>query len=68
MQDQISKLCGKLVQAEAQDEFKPVAAELQRAIRRRIDAVRRDVEHIALLDRILDLGAIDSAVAEESST
>jgi hypothetical protein len=68
MQDSISKLCGKLVQTELQDEFKPLAAELQRAIRQRIDSVRQDVAHIAILDRILDLDAPASEAAKESRT
>jgi len=60
MQDQIAKLCDKLMRAEGQHELKAVAAELQRMIRHRVNSVRRDALAIALFDHIVDLDAIAS--------
>lgn len=68
MEDHICTLCGKLVRAEDQREFKPVAVELRRAIRDRIDCIREHVVGIALFDRILDLNVFASGTATGSTT
>jgi len=68
MQDRITGLLGKLVRAEGHHELSTVAAELQRAIRHRIDSMRQDVVGIALFDRIVDLDANASQAAIGSKT
>ncbi len=68
MQDQMAKLCGKLVRAEDHHELKAVAAELQRVIRHRINAVRQHAATIALLDRLVDVDAFTSEAAGGSKT
>lgn len=68
MQDQMAKLCGKLVRAEDHHELKAVAAELQRVIRHRIPAVHHHSATIALLDRIVDVDTFTSEAASGSKT
>lgn len=68
MQDEISKLCGKLVRADEQHELKSLAAELQHVIRHRVDSVRQGAAAIALFDRIVELDAIASEAANGGKT
>jgi hypothetical protein len=53
MQDQITKLCRKLMETERPDELQPVSAQLRRAIHERVDHVREGALEVALLDRIV---------------
>ena len=55
MRDKITRLCGELLETEELTAMQPVAAELQQAIRDRIEMVRRDFVDIALIDRIREL-------------
>jgi hypothetical protein len=53
MTDKITRLCGILVDIENhKDAVQPVAAELQQAIRDRVETVRQDFVDVALIDRI----------------
>ena len=58
MRDKITRLCGELIEAEDLKEVQPVAAELQQAIRDRIDTVRRDFVDIVLVDQLMELDGI----------
>jgi hypothetical protein len=67
MRDKITRLCGQLLKAEEPD-AQPVAAELQQAIRDRIETVRQDFVDIALIDRIMELECISTAPRDETSS
>lgn len=53
MQDEITRLCFRLIGAEDPNELSPTAIELKQAIRERFDAVRESALEIALLDKLV---------------
>jgi len=55
MQDQITRLCNRLVTTEDPKQLRPAAAELQSAIRERFDRVRENALKVALVSQIVDL-------------
>jgi len=55
MRDQITELCNRLVRTDDPGELRPVAAELQSAIRERVDRVRENAFEVALVSQIVDL-------------
>ncbi len=55
MQDQITELCVRLLRAKEAEEARPVARQLQCAIRERLDRVRDNAVAVAIIDRIVDL-------------
>lgn len=56
MADKITRLCCELLDTEDDENaLQPVAAELQQAIRDRIETPREDFVDIALIDRIGEL-------------
>lgn len=68
MRDKITRLCGQLLETEQQDVLQPVAAELQQAIRDRIERVRQNFVDIALMDRIIELECISGAPRDETGS
>lgn len=68
MRDKITRLCGQLLETEQQEVLQPVAAELQQAIRDRIEMVRQDFVDIALIDRIMELECISEAPRHETGS
>lgn len=54
MRDQITRLCNRLMKTQNANEVRPVSAQLQRAIRERVEKVRENAVEVVLLDRIVD--------------
>lgn len=55
MLDPITALCDRLVTTEDPKELRPVAAELQSAIRERVARVRENALEVALVTQMVDL-------------
>lgn len=54
MPDKITKLCTRLVAEDDPREFRPVAVQLQRAIRERLESVRESAIPVVLVDKIIN--------------
>ena len=68
MRDEITRLCGNLLETDDVNVIQPVAAELQQAIRDRIELVRQDFVDIALIDRMMELEGISGAHTSETGS
>jgi hypothetical protein len=54
VQDKITKLCRRLVAEDDPHELRPVAFQLQCAIRERLERVRENAVVVALVDQMID--------------
>jgi len=54
VQDQITKLCSRLLAEEDPAEVRPVAARLQSAIHERVERVRENAVEFALVDHLVE--------------
>ena len=67
MQDQITRLCRRLVCSEDPAELRPVARQLRNAIAERMDRIRENAIDVAIIDRVVDLDAMTRMHAKEST-
>ena len=67
MQDQITRLCRRLLSSEDPAELRLVARQLQNAIRERIDQIREDAIGIAIIHRVVDLDAMTRMYVKEGT-
>jgi hypothetical protein len=58
MRDQITRLCSKLVRARDTEQIRPMAEQLQDAIRERLDHIRDNAIGVAIVDRIVTVDAL----------
>ena len=65
MQDHITALCNRLMKTDDPKQLRPVAAELQSAIRERFDRVRENALGVAVVTQIVELHTTE--FAEHSS-
>ena len=66
MQDHITALCNRLMKTDDPKQLRPVATELQSAIRERFDRVRENALGVAVVTQIVELHTTEFA-AEHSS-
>jgi hypothetical protein len=69
VQDKITKLCTRLVAEDDPNELRPVAAQLQSAIRERVERVRENALTVALVDQIVgwEVLAAEQGISESAT-
>jgi hypothetical protein len=69
VQDKITKLCIRLVAEDDPSELRPVAAQLQSAIRERVERVRENALTVALVDQIVgwEVLAAEQGISESAT-